>query len=127
MKSKFYTFTFYLLSLTFPVVCIHFLTCEFLMPELDFFYNMYGLYFFHVISTLATYSFLLFVNKTFFDKTGFAFLATGVFKMFACIVFLIPLIQSDFDNKIPDVLAFFMLYFIYLLYETIHAIKLLKP
>jgi hypothetical protein len=47
--------------------------------------------------------------------------------MFASIVFLIPLIQSDFDNKIPDVLAFFMLYFIYLLYETIHAIKLLKP
>jgi hypothetical protein len=47
--------------------------------------------------------------------------------MFASVIFLMSLIQSDYEDKIPDVIAFFILYFIYLFFETIHAIKLLKP
>lgn len=126
MKSKFNSFGFYLLSLTFPVALIHFLICEFLMPQVSFFYSIYALYLFQILTTLLTYTFLLYVNQTFFDKTGYAFLATGLLKMFASVIFLLPLIQSDFDNKIPDVVVFFILYFIYLFFETIHAIKLLK-
>jgi hypothetical protein len=127
MKSKFYIFTFYLLLLTSILSLFHFLISEYAINEVVFYHNFYAFYLFHGLSTWATYSFLLFVNKTFFDKTGFAFLATGILKMFASVLFLMPLIQSDYEDKIPDIIAFFILYFIYLFFETIHAIKLLKP
>jgi hypothetical protein len=69
---------------------------------------------------------LIFVNKNYFDKTGFAFLATSILKMMASIVFLIPLIQSTSINLIPDVFAFFIPYFLFLTFETFFAIRLIN-
>ena len=56
---------------------------EKLFPDMAFFYQVWSIYTFHIAATLLIYLFLLFVNKNFFDKTGFAFLAGSVIKMMA--------------------------------------------
>jgi hypothetical protein len=68
----------------------------------------------------------VFVNKTFSDKTGFAFIACGVLKMMGAIVFLLPLIQNKEINAINDVLAFFIPYFLFLFLETSYIVKILN-
>ncbi|ESU29972.1 hypothetical protein FLJC2902T_04570 [Flavobacterium limnosediminis JC2902] len=92
---------------------------------ITFYYETLSIYLFHFICTLLFFFFLVFVNQTFFDKTGYAFLATGILKMMASVVFLLPLIQSDLDDKKPDVIAFFIPFFLFLLFETIHSVRLL--
>jgi hypothetical protein len=78
------------------------------------------------VLTLISYGFLLFVNKTFADRTGFAFMGFSLLKMLAAIVFLIPLLQSEVVSKIPDVSAFFIPYFLFLFTETFFAVRLLN-
>ncbi|HSD14516.1 MAG TPA: hypothetical protein VLB74_07700 [Flavobacterium sp.] len=92
---------------------------------ITFYYETLSIYLFHFICTLLFFFFLVFVNQTFFDKTGYAFLATGILKMMASVVFLLPLIQSDLTDKKPDVIAFFIPFFLFLLFETIHSVRLL--
>ncbi|WP_235498558.1 hypothetical protein [Flavobacterium sp. Leaf359] len=91
-----------------------------------FFYQVWSIYTFHIAATLLIYLFLLFVNKNFFDKTGFAFLAGSVIKMMAAVVFLIPLIKADVNDPIIDVTAFFIPYFLFLFFETFFAIRLIN-
>lgn len=91
-----------------------------------FFYSTWSIYVFHLVITLCSYSFLIFVNKTFPDKTGFAFMGFSLLKMMAAIVFLIPLLQSDLKSQVPDVSAFFIPYFLYLFFETLFAIRLIN-
>ncbi|WP_413999712.1 hypothetical protein ACMDB5_03915 [Flavobacterium sp. W1B] len=94
--------------------------------NISFFYSTWSIYVFHLVVTLLTHTFLVFVNKTFPDKTGFAFMGISLIKMMAAIVFLIPLLQSDLKNQIPDVSAFFIPYFLYLFFETFFAIRLIN-
>lgn len=91
-----------------------------------FFYDTWMIYVFHVIITILIYSFLLFVSKNYFEKTGFAFMALIFIKMIASIIFLLPLIQSNIKNNIPDVAAFFISYFLFLFLETLFAVRLIK-
>lgn len=94
--------------------------------NLSFFYSTGSIYIFHLVITLLSYSFLIFVNKSFPDKTGFAFMGISLLKMMAAVVFLIPLLQSDLKSQIPDVGAFFIPYFLYLFLETFFAIRLIN-
>ncbi|MGX7667824.1 hypothetical protein [Flavobacterium pedocola] len=97
-----------------------------LFKETPFYYQTLSVYTFNIVVTLLSFVFLVFVSNTFFDKTGYAFLAMGLIKMMGAIVFLLPLIQSDFEDKKPDVFAFFVPFFLFLLFETIHSVRLLN-
>lgn len=97
-----------------------------LFSNTPFYYSVWSIYVFHGISTLLAHLFLLFVYKNFPDKTGFTFMGMGLLKMMACVVFLIPMIQSDTADRIPDVGAFFIPYFMFLLFETIFAVRLIN-
>ena len=101
-------------------------TIDSFFQNITFFYSTWSIYLFHLLITLVSYGFLLFVNRTFADKTGFASMGFSLFKMMAAIVFLIPLIQSDLESQIPDVSAFFIPYFLYLFFETLFAVRLLS-
>jgi hypothetical protein len=91
-----------------------------------FYYSIESIYGFHVIITAAAHLFLLFVHTSFPDKAGFTFMGMGVLKMMACVVFLIPMLQSDTADRIPDVAAFFIPYFMFLLFETVFAVRLIN-
>lgn len=69
---------------------------------------------------------LLVVAKVDFDKVGYAFMACSILKMSASIIFLIPLIKGEQSSKIPDTIAFFVPYFIYLGIDMYFALRLLN-
>lgn len=94
--------------------------------EYIFIYNTWSIYTFHIIATFIIFITLLAVQKASFDNTGFAFLACGLLKMLASIVFLVPLIKADLVSKLPDITAFFIPYFLFLTFETVFALKLIN-
>jgi hypothetical protein len=47
-------------------------------------------------------------------------------KMVLAILFLLPLLLSSLDDKIPDVFNFFIPYFIFLIFEIYSITSLLK-
>ena len=92
----------------------------------DFFFFFWGIYLFLFVSTLLIYVLLLFVDISFPDFTGFAFMGTTFVKMMGAVVFLIPLIQSDRTETNLDIATFFVPYFLFLLFETIFAVRLIN-
>ena len=124
--QQFYKFLKSIIPFTIVLFFIQYYIIGSFFQNITFFYSTWSIYLFHVVITLVSYGFLLFVNKTFADKTGFAFMVFSLFKMMAAIVFLIPLIQSDLKSQIPDVSAFFIPYFLYLFFETLFAVRLLS-
>ena len=87
--------------------------------------SIVSIYLFLFIATLIIYIFLFFVNKKYPEITGFAFLTSGLLKMMASVVFLLPLIQSK-NIVVNDVIAFFVPYFLFLIFETIFAVRLIN-
>ncbi len=104
----------------------HFFIIQEFLKSYSFFYSVYAIYLFHAITTALICFILIYINKKVSDQTGFAFMALSVLKMLAAILFLIPLIQLDKMQKIPDVIAFFIPYFAFLFFELTFIIKLLK-
>ena len=91
-----------------------------------FFYQIWQIYLFLAITTLGVFSIVNFVHKNFSDKSGFAFVGLTLFKMAASIIFFIPLMQSETANKVPDVLNFFIPYFLYLILEVVFCVRLIN-
>lgn len=113
-----------------PFSIILFLIQFFIMNSLSerivFFYPVWSIYLFNVITTILIYIVLIYINKNFSTYTGFTFLGLSFFKMMVAIVFLIPLIKSDIANPIIDLASFFIPYFLFLVFETYFAIRLIN-
>ena len=124
--SPFSNFLKYLIPFAIVLFLVQHFTVANLFKDIPFFYSTWSIYVFHIIITLLSYLFLLFVHKNFPDKTGFTFMGIGLIKMMAGVVFLIPMIQSDTIDRIPDVAAFFIPYFLFLFFETIFAVRLIN-
>lgn len=124
--QQFYKFLKIIIPFSIVLFFVQFYLIETFFKNISFYYSTWSIYLFHLVVTLLSYSFLLFVNKTFADKTGFAFMGFSLIKMMASIVFLIPLLQSDLKSQIPDVSAFFIPYFLFLFFETFFAVRLIS-
>lgn len=114
-----------------PFTIFFFIIQGFTIKQLEehesvFFYNTWSIYLFHFLATLLIYGAILFVHKTYPEKSGFAFMALSLLKMFAAIVFLLPLIQDKDHSVLSDVLAFFIPYFLFLFVETFFVLKILN-
>ena len=94
--------------------------------EVELYYSTIAIYSFHVLATFLIFLFLSFVHKTFSDKTGFAFMACSLLKMLAAVLFLLPMMLNDVANPFLDMIAFFIPYFLFLIFETIYAVKLIN-
>ncbi len=103
----------------------HFLFVTYVLVDLKFELGIYSIYLFLFLTTLLIYIFLVFVNTKYPEKTGFAFLTTGFLKMMASVVFLLPLIQSK-NIVVNEVIAFFVPYFLFLIFETIFVVRLIN-
>lgn len=115
-----------LLPLTFVLYfCQKFILSNF-FNHLEFKLTTISIYFFHFFTVIVSYVLLVIVNKYFFPQTGYAFLAFGIIKMGLSVYFLMPVIQSNLADKVPDVLSFFIPFFIYLFLETIFSVTLLN-
>lgn len=115
-----------LLPLTFVLYfCQEFILSNF-FNHLELKLTTISIYFFHFFTVIVSYVLLVIVNKYFFPQTGYAFLAFGIIKMGLSVYFLTPVIQSNLADKVPDVLSFFIPFFIYLFLETIFSVTLLN-
>ena len=122
---KILSFLKYLIPFTLLLFVAQYYGTKALSVNHDFFYATWGIYLFMFISTLLIYLLLLFVNVSFPDFTGFTFLGTTFVKMMAAVVFLIPLIKSERTETNLDIAAFFIPYFLFLLFETILVVRLI--
>ncbi|WP_196895703.1 hypothetical protein [Aureivirga marina] len=120
----------HLLKTYLPFAILLFIAQFFLVKSLkledEMFYSTITIYIFHTIVTGLICVGMVAIHKILPEKAGLGYLAMSVLKMFASIVFLIPLIQSGKENYIPDVFQFFIPFFMFLLYEMLFTIKLLN-
>jgi len=126
-KLSFFQFSKYLLSFTLVLGLLQYFVVEqFLQKEV--YYSTFIIYGFLFMVTMGIYAILLFIHKGFEDKTGFAFMGLSFFKMFLSILFLLPIILSEGGkaNMVLDIFTFFIPYFLFLLFETIFVVRLLR-
>jgi hypothetical protein len=119
-------FTLYLILFTLLLFFIQNKLSTFIVKEHLFFIQNYSIYIYLFCITFISFFILTIINKYSETNTGFGFLALGIIKMGISIFYLFPLIQSKISNKIPDVFAFFIPFFLFLLFETIFSIKILE-
>lgn len=125
MKKEFQFILFFLFFIT--VICLvqYYLT-EYFYSNFKFYFSTIQVYIFQLIATFVVCLSVYYVNKVFFDKTGFAFIAATFIKMMVCVLFLLQFIQSDIENKVPDVIMFFIPYFLFLSFDTFFAVRLMN-
>ncbi len=110
----------FIISLILGVLHVYF------VRNLKLYIPILNIYFFNFILGIFGLFLLNLVYEKFNDKVGYTFLGIGVFKMALSISFLMPLIESNFQNKVPDTLNFFFCYFVFLIIESLFVIKLLN-
>ena len=125
MQQKLISFLKAFLPFSIFLVILQFVFVEYVL-QLELYYSTLGIYSFHVLATFLVYLFLVFVNKSFPDKTGFAFMACSLLKMLAAVLFLLPMMLNEVENPFQVLMAFFIPYFLYLIFETIYAVKLIS-
>lgn len=125
MKNDLLNFLKRLLPFTLLIWLIQFLLQRYVLG-MDFYYSSLSIYLFHFLATFVIYLSLVFVYKNFPDKTGFAFMGLSLFKMLAAVIFLLPLVLSGVNAVFANILAFFIPYFLYLVFETLYAVKLIN-
>lgn len=94
--------------------------------DLKLFFPSWQVYTFHFIITSLLFSIINYrysSGKT--DIFNF-FMAITIIKMVLSILFLLPLLLSDFENKQPDVFIFFIPYFLFLFFEVYSLTKILN-
>lgn len=117
----------YLVPFTVLLCVVQYFLVEKLLAE-KVYYSTFIIYGFLFLATLGIYAALLLIYKNFKEKTGYAFMGLSLVKTFLAIIFLLPVIigSSDNSNIIIDVFTFFIPYFLFLLFETFFAVKLLR-
>ena len=125
MQTKLIPFLQFFIPFSLLLFGLQFALVNYLL-ETNLYYSTMSIYAFHVIATLLIYLFLIYVHNTFRDKTGFAFMGCSLLKMMAAVLFLLPMMLSDVANPFQDMIAFFVPYFLFLIFETIYAVRLIN-
>ncbi len=125
-KKRQLHFILQLIAVTALCFGIHSYLVSYFASDTLFFFPMWHIYTFHFVITLFFYSI---INYRFsLGKTNVfnLFMVLTFLKMILAIVFLLPLLLSDFENKQPDVFNFFIPYFLFLFFEVYSITKFLQ-
>ncbi|WP_373057260.1 hypothetical protein [Zunongwangia sp. H14] len=125
MKIKLLRFLKYFLPFTFLLMLLQYFIINYFVEE-ELYYSTWSIYTFHFLSTFIIYLLLLWIHENFPDKTGFVFMAAGLVKMFAAVLFLLPLLLAKVAHPFNNILAFFIPYFLFLIFETFFAVRLIN-
>jgi hypothetical protein len=115
-----------LLLFTGGCLLLHYFFQASLARSFEFFLPLWQVYIFLGLLTLSGYVLVLLVHQRDPDKTGMAFIAIGFLKMLAAVLFLYPLISSEKNELLVQVLAFFVPYFFYLGFDTYFTVRLIS-
>src|SRR5690606_25458355 len=107
-NKKINTFLLELLILSLTLFGLHNFLQFYLFNEFELFYPLWIIYLFHFFTVLFIYI-IIYNRYTKGKKEVFnLFMLLTFLKTVAIIVFLLPLLISDMENKKPDVLNFFL-------------------
>jgi len=125
-NKKINTFLLELLILSLTLFGLHNFLQFYLFNEFELFYPLWIIYLFHFFTVLFIYI-IIYNRYTKGKKEVFnLFMLLTFLKTVAIIVFLLPLLISDMENKKPDVLNFFLTYFLFLAFEVYSISKVLQ-
>jgi len=105
---------------------IHSYLLHYFAKDTILFFPLWQVYTFHIIVTSTLYSVINYRYSSGKTDVFNVFMVVTFLKMVLAIVFLLPLLLSDFENKQPDVFNFFIPYFIYLFIEVYSLTKFLQ-
>lgn len=125
-KKRQITFLLQLIGVSILLFAIHSYLLYHFTKETTFFFPLWQIYSFHLIITLVLYTIINYRFSTGKKDIFNLFMVMTFFKMALAILFLSPLILSDFENKQPDVFNFFIPYFFYLFFEVFALTKFLQ-
>ncbi len=94
--------------------------------EITFFFPVWQIYAFHVFVTAMFYTIINYRFSSGKKNIFNLFMVLTFSKMVLAILFLLPLLLSDFENKQPDVFNFFIPYFLYLFFEVFALTRFLQ-
>jgi hypothetical protein len=125
-KKRQISFLLQLISVSALLFGIHSYLLYHFAKETFFFFPIWQIYTFHLIITFAFYTIINYKFSSGKKDIFNLFMAMTLLKMVLAIVFLLPLLLSDFENKQPDVFNFFIPYFMYLFFEVFALTKFLQ-
>lgn len=115
-----------LLGVTLVVYGVHAYLLNHFAQEGDFFFPLWHIYLFHVLITIVLYSAINYRYSNGKKDIFNLFMVLTFLKMVLAIIFLLPLLLSDMENKQPDVFNFFIPYFLYLFFEVFALTRFLQ-
>jgi len=120
------SFLIQLVLITIAIYGIHSYLLFHFAKETTFFFPLWHIYVFLFIVTLVVYTIINYrLNSGKTDVFNVFMIATFL-KMLLAIIFLLPLLVSEFENKQSDVFNFFIPYFIFLFIEVYGLTKFLQ-
>ena len=109
------------------IVCgIHCFIFHILFPEILLFIPIWTIYLFNGLLVLTIFCYLNYKVGKGSTKGYSIFLVLTLVKMALSLVFLLPLFVEKSDNVVPEVINFFISYFIFLIFEMISLNNFLK-
>ena len=111
---------------TLLLFAVHFYILHHFAKDVTLFFPLWQIYAFHFVVTTLLYSIINYRWSSGKKDIFNVFMIVTFFKMALSIVFLLPLILSDFENKQPDVFNFFIPYFLFLFFEVYSLTKFLQ-
>lgn len=94
--------------------------------EQSLFFPIWQIYAFHFCTVLIIYSVINFKYSNGTTVVFNYFMIGTLLKMIIAFLFLLPFLLSEFESKKPDVVNFFLPYFVYLAFEVYSVIFFLK-
>lgn len=125
-KKRQLAFLLQIIGVSVLLFAVHSYLLYYFAKEVTFFFPLWQIYSFHLIITTVLYTIINYKSSTGKKDIFNLFMVMTIFKMVLAILFLLPLILSDFENKQPDVFNFFIPYFVYLFFEVFAITKFLQ-
>ena len=125
-KTRQTAFLIQLTLVTFALFGIHWYLLYHFASDILLFFPVWHIYLFHFGVTALFYSWINYRFSSGKKDIFNTFMALTFLKMILAILFLLPLLLSEFENKQPDVFNFFIPYFLYLFFEIYALTKLLN-
>ena len=118
-------FLFQLVIFTIVLYITHWYLLHYFVSEALFF-PVRQIYGFHGFITTILYSVINYRYCSGHKNIFNLFMGMTLLKMILAILFLLPLLTSEFANKRPDVFNFFTPYFLFLVFEIFSVTKILR-
>lgn len=125
-KKRQVAFFLQLVGVSVLIFAIHSYIIYHFVKETVFFFPLWQIYTFHIIITTAFYTIINYRFSIGKKEVFNLFMIMTFVKMILALLFLLPLLLSDLENKHPDVFNFFISYFLYLFFEVFVITKFLQ-